>query len=163
MINLIAALSQQTRAIGRGGHLLWDLPGDLAHFKELTKGHPVIMGRKTWESIPEKWRPLPGRTNIIVTRDDSYSAPGGVVVMTIEVGIEVAKKSPGGEEIWIIGGGELYTLALPQADRLYLTLIDDEQEGDAYFPEWSGFTELERSEPHEEDGVHYQFVTFGRS
>ena len=163
MINLIAVVSEQTRAIGRGGALLWDLPGDLAHFKELTDGHPVIMGRKTWESLPPKWRPLPKRTNIVVTRDDAYSAPGADAVTSIEIALEIAKSSPGADEVWIIGGGELYALAISLADRLYLTLVEDGSEGDAHFPVWSDFKEIERSELKEEGGVQYSFATFERS
>ena len=160
MINLIAVVSEQTRAIGRGGALLWDLPGDLAHFKELTDGHPVIMGRKTWESLPERWRPLPKRTNIVVTRDDAYSAPGADVVTSIDIALEVAKSSPGADEVWIIGGGELYALAISLADRLYLTLVEDGSEGDAHFPVWSDFKEVERSELKEESGVQYSFAIY---
>ena len=162
MINLIAVVSEQTRAIGRGGSLLWDLPGDLAHFKELTDGHPVIMGRKTWESLPERWRPLPKRTNIVVTRDDAYSALGADVVTSIEIALAVAHNSPGSNAVWVIGGGELYTLALPLSQRLYLTLVDDPSDGDTYFPEWTDVTEIERSEPREEKGVRYVFAILER-
>ena len=162
MINLIAAVGAETRAIGKGGTLLWNLPGDLAHFKELTTGHPVLMGRKTWESLPEKWRPLPERTNIVITRDDYYSAPGADAVTSIELALEIAKRSPGSEEIWVMGGGELYTLALPRADRLYLTLVSDASEGDTHFPVWDGFSEIERSELRTENGVEYSFVIFER-
>lgn len=163
MINLIAILSRETRAIGKEGGLIWDNPTDMARFRELTREHPVIMGRKTWESLPEKHRPLTKRTNIVVSRDTSFEADGAEVVDTIEKALERAKTSAGGDEAWVIGGGMIYSLALPYADRLYLTLVDDETEGDAYFPVWNEFEVLEQSEPSfDENGKRFQFVTLAR-
>ncbi len=163
MINLIAALSEKTRAIGKNGELLFTVPEDLKRFKDLTNGHPVIMGRKTWESLPERFRPLPGRTNIVVTRDTSYSAPGADVVHSFEEAVTFGEMQEGGAELWVIGGGELYTLALPRADKLYLTLFDSDEDGDAHFPDYSDFTlEEENERQTTENGLAYRFATFGR-
>jgi dihydrofolate reductase len=146
-ISLIAALSTHTRAIGKHGKLLWHIPEDLTRFKQLTLGHTVIMGRKTWESLPESVRPLPGRTNIVVSRSSHYAAPGALSVTSLEEAL--AKSTPG--EVFVIGGGELYATALPQATRLYLTLVDDPQEGDAFFPEYLSTFPTRMSE---EQGTH---------
>lgn len=146
-ISLIAAIGARTRALGKDGTLLFSIPEDLKRFRTLTKGHPVIMGRKTWESLPEAVRPLPGRSNFVVTRQEDYQAPGALVVGSINEAIRMAKVVSGNDEIFVIGGGELYTLALPHADRLYLTLVDDDTEGDVFFPEYSTFAkEIEREE-----------------
>jgi len=119
----------RNRAIGIEGKMPWHLPGELQHFKQATMGKPIIMGRKTWESIG---RALPGRQNIVVTRDRSYRADGCVVAGSLDAAIELAA----GEEVMIIGGGELYRQALELADRLVLTLVDCEPEADTWFPEW---------------------------
>src|SRR3989344_734446 len=118
-IAIIAALGEQTRALGKNNELLWHIPDDLKRFKELTLGHPVIMGRKTWESLPPKFRPLPGRTNIVVTRQAGYVAEGAVVADSLETARVGATRAPGADEMFVIGGGELYREALPFADRLY--------------------------------------------
>ncbi len=132
-LNLIAAIGRN-RELGSRGNLLWHLPDDLKHFRELTVGHPVIMGRKTWESLPEKFRPLPGRTNIVVSRQKGYPALGAVVVNSIEEARFESARAPGSGELFLIGGGELYAAALPFANRLYLTLVDDTAEADTFFP-----------------------------
>src|SRR5262245_57390493 len=132
-ISMIAAIGANTRALGKDGDLLFKIPEDLKRFRTLTKGHPVIMGRKTWESLPEAVRPLPGRANFVITRQLNYEAPGALVVDSIEEAIASAKIVGGNDEMFIIGGGELYTLGLPLADRLYLTLVDDDAEGDVFF------------------------------
>ncbi|MDP2665629.1 MAG: dihydrofolate reductase [bacterium] len=133
-IAIIAALGATTRALGRDNRLLWHIPEDMRRFKELTVGHPVIMGRKTWESLPQKFRPLPGRTNIVVTRQVDYEAKGAVVADSFENARAVSKRAPGADEIFVIGGGELYAAALPHANRLYLTLVDAETDADTFFP-----------------------------
>lgn len=163
MINLIAILSRETHAIGKDGGLIWNNPTDLARFRDLTRERPVIMGRKTWESLPENRRPLPNRTNIVVSRDASYEAPGATVVTTLEDALRIAKEAPGGDDIWVIGGGMIYALAMSYADRLYLTLVDDPVDGDAHFPEWKGWDVIEESEPSvDENGKRYRFVTLAR-
>lgn len=161
---MIAALGERTRAIGKNNDLLWHIPEDAKHFKDITMGHPVIMGRRTWESIPEKYRPLPGRTNIVVSRDDAYQAAGGIVVTTLDEALAKASEAPGADEIFIVGGGQIYREALPRADRLYLTLIDDDAEGDTFFPAYEGeFTKIISEEPGEFNGLKYRFVDLERT
>lgn len=121
-------------AIGRDGEMPWHLPEDLAHFKGVTLGAPVIMGRRTWESLPERFRPLPGRENIVVTRDANYTAPGASVRSSIETALRsVAETGP--EIVWIMGGGELYRAAMPLADELVVTRIElDVPDADTFAP-----------------------------
>jgi len=115
--------------IGRAGGLPWHISSDLKRFKEITIGKPLIMGRKTWESLPK--RPLPGRQNIVVTRQKNYQAKGAVVVSDLDSALAAAGKV---EEICVIGGGEIFTKFLAKADRIYLTEVDLEVEGDTWFP-----------------------------
>ncbi len=156
IISIIAAMAKN-RVIGRNNYIPWKLPEDMKRFKELTTGKPVVMGRKTFESIG---RPLPNRANIIVTRDKNYKADNCVVVHSAGEAIKAAK---GNEEVMIIGGAEIYKQFLPRADRLYLTLIDKEFEGDAYFPEFdkNEWEEVSREE-HESNGLRYAFVNLER-
>jgi dihydrofolate reductase len=128
-ITLIAAMARN-RAIGFDGELPWHLPAELKHFKETTMGKPIVMGRKTWETIG---RALPGRQNIVVTRNRAYLAEGCTVVQSFDEAMEAAV----GEEVMIIGGGHLYRQALPMADRMMLTLVDCEPEADTWFPDWN--------------------------
>jgi dihydrofolate reductase len=157
-IAIIAALARN-RVIGRGNRLPWHLPDDLRHFKRLTLGRPIIMGRRTWESLPGL---LPHRTHVVVTRDPDYRAQGAVVVRSLEEAVAAA----GGEEALVVGGAQLYALALPRASRLYLTLVDAQVEGDAFFPEIdpAAWREVAR-EPHAADERHaypFAFVTLER-
>ena len=132
-IAIIAALARN-RVIGRDGELPWRISEDLKRFKSLTMGHPVIMGRKTYESIVAiSGKPLPGRDNIVITRSAGYSAPGCNVVHTFE---EALAAAAGADEAFVIGGADVYAIALPHAQRLHLTEIDAEFEGDAFFPEF---------------------------
>ena len=160
-LSLIAALAEN-RAIGKDGKLPWRLKGDMAHFQELTQGHPVIMGRKTWESIPEKFRPLPGRTNVVITRDAEYQAEGAWVARTFPEALSLAKEAGGGGEIFAIGGTQVYECALPFASRLYLTLVEGSFEGDAFFPPYEDFARELSREEREENGTRYAFVTLER-
>lgn len=142
MISIIVAAAKN-RVIGRQGNLLWHLKDDMARFKELTAGHPVIMGRKTFESIPEKYRPLPNRTNIIITRNESYKQKGATVVNSLARAIAEAHISPGSDEVFVIGGGEIYTQSLPSANRIYYTEVNTSPKGDTVFPKlddtrWKG-------------------------
>ena len=157
-IAIIAALASN-RVIGRGNRLPWHLPDDLRHFKRLTLGRPIIMGRRTWESLPGL---LPHRTHVVVTRDPDYRAQGAVVVRSLEEAVAAA----GGEEALVVGGAQLYALAMPRASRLYLTLVDAQVEGDAFFPEIDPavWREVAR-EPHAADERHaypFAFVTLER-
>lgn len=155
---LLAALDRN-RAIGKDNALPWHLPDDLKRFKRLTLGHPVVMGRKTYESIG---RPLPGRTNLVVTRDRDLAIAGTIVVHSLEDALAAAGNAP---EIFVIGGEQIYQLALPHADRLELTEIDTAIEADAWFPEWdrTAFRETAR-ESHADaaTGLAFSFVTYDR-
>lgn len=159
----------KNRELGKGGKLLWHIPEDLKRFKELTIGHPVIMGRKTFESIVGYiGGPLPGRTNIVVTRGPSHIgrsyADSVIVTHSLEEAIEKAKDMPGSEEIHIGGGAQLYEQALPIIDKLYLTLIDAEGDADIFFPPYEDqFTKKTFEEEHEWKGIKYRFVNLERS
>lgn len=155
----IAAIGKN-RELGSQNQLSWRIPEDFKRVKELTMGHPLIMGRKTYESIG---RPLPGRTTIIITRDKSYMTEGCVIVNSIEEALEKAREIEQ-EKIFIFGGAEIYKLALPYINKLYLTLIDDEDIGaDAFFPEYmQNFEEILRHEPKEHEGLKYEWIDFER-
>jgi dihydrofolate reductase len=126
-ITLVAALARN-RVIGRNNRLPWHLPADLAHFKRLTLDKPIVMGRRTWESLPGV---LPRRTHIVVSRDSAYRAPGALVVASPEAAIAAA-----GAEVMVVGGAALYASLLPRAGRMELTLVEAQIDGDAWFPEW---------------------------
>jgi len=160
-ISMVVALGKDN-VIGKDNGLLWHLPDDLRHFKAITLGHPVIMGRNTWESIPEKYRPLPGRTNIVVTRNTEYDALGAIRAHSLEDALEQAKLASGSEEIFIIGGGELFATSLPQTERIYLTIVDDDTPGTVFFPDYSEFTNVVSEEMHEENGYSYIWRTVER-
>ena len=162
---LMWAMSRN-RTIGRHNALPWHLPEDLRYFKRVTMGKPIIMGRKTWDSIG---RPLPGRTNIVISRDPHFTAEGVTCVPTLEKALSVARSQgviDGSEEVVVIGGAQIYALALPQAERLYLTEIDADVDGDAFFPVFdrSQWQELAR-EHHAASGPNpydYSFVVLER-
>ncbi|MHA7279259.1 dihydrofolate reductase [Arthrobacter sp. MDT2-2] len=120
--------------IGRDGGIPWHLPEDLAHFRATTTGHPVIMGRRTWESFPEKFRPLPDRTNIVLSGSGTVDLPGAIVVDSLDAAFEAAQASPGAEEIWVIGGGRVYAAALPRANAALVTVVESSEEGDTVAP-----------------------------
>jgi len=128
-ITLVAAMGKN-RGIGLDGKLPWRLPGELQHFKRTTMGKPVVMGRKTWESIG---RPLPGRQNLVVSRNPAYRAEGCQVVASLVEAVETAESF----ELMVIGGGELYRQALPLASRMVLTVVDAEPDADTWFPDWN--------------------------
>lgn len=160
ILTLIAAVARNG-VIGKDNRLPWHLPADLRHFKTLTTGHAVIMGRKTWESLPEQFRPLPGRQNIVITRNAAYSAPGASVAASLPEAVAVAT----GEEAFVIGGAELYKAALPLADRLQLTELDAAFEGDTWFPERDPlqWREVERELHRDEAGLEFAFVRYDRN
>ena len=159
MLSIIAVIGKN-REIGEKGELLWHVPGDLPRFKKLTWGHPVIMGRKTHSTFQYKGGPLPGRTNIVFTHDREYQKEGFSIVHSFEEALEVAKKSPGSEEIFVIGGGQMYAAAINQAERLYLTMVDAEaKSADTFFPDYSRFTKIVAKEAHEEDGIRFTYLT----
>ncbi len=158
-LTLIAAVARN-RVIGRGNELVWRSPEDMARFKATTQGHAVIMGRKTWESLPPRFRPLPGRRNIVVTRQAAYAAPGAEVAGSLPAALALA----GGGDAFVMGGGELYAQALPLADRLLLTEVDLAPEGDTRFPEVAAAEWRETSRERHVDaaGVAFDFVTYQR-
>jgi dihydrofolate reductase len=161
-LSLIAAVARH-RTIGRDNQLPWHLSGDMRHFRETTSGRPVIMGRRTWESLPEKFRPLSGRLNVVVSKNPDYSACGAIVTGSLAEAIKKAERKGG--EIFVIGGAKLYHQALPLAGRLYLTEIDAEIPGDAFFPELRAdeWREVSRSQPFEEAGLTYAFAVYRRT
>jgi dihydrofolate reductase len=161
MLSLIAAVARN-RVIGQDNRLLWHLPDDMRYFRETTRGRPVLMGRRTWESLPEKFRPLPGRLNVILSRNPGYSTPGAILADSLARAIE---KAGSDDESFVIGGAELYRQALPLAERLYLTEIAAEFSGDAYFPEIrrDEWKEIKRSPTHNEAGLGYAFVVYQRT
>lgn len=164
IISMIAALSRN-RVIGKDNDLPWRLPDDMKFFMQTTSGHHVIMGRKNYESLPEKFRPLPNRTNIVVTRQPGYTAKNCKVVHSLADGIEIAK-SAGETELFIIGGSQIYDQALGVSGRLYLTEIDSDIEGDAYFPDLNPkmWKEVSRQHhPADERHIYsFDFVTYRR-
>jgi dihydrofolate reductase len=156
-INVIAAMARN-RVIGINNTLPWRLPADLQHFKALTMGHYIVMGRKTYQSIG---KPLPGRSTVIVTRDRAYQAAGCVSVHSLDAAIAVCEWA---SEIFFVGGAEIYTQILPRAHYLYLTEIQADFAGDAYFPELDGnaWLEVERIKQVSPAGLAYHFVKYQR-
>src|SRR3989344_3596314 len=154
MINIVAAIGKN-REIGSGNQLLWHIPDDLKRFKALTLGHPVILGRKTFESIAATLgKPLPGRTNIVITRDRTWKYEGVKVAYSLEDAIATASMID--PEIFIIGGANVWEQSLPHVDKLYLTLIDDSKKGDAFLPSYEHlFTKKVFEEKREWNGLKY--------
>ena len=166
MISIIAAMDEK-RGLGRNNQMAWNIPGELKIFKEITTPHPIIMGRKTFESIG---RPLPNRTNIIISRDPSlynrlvHYTQELIVCNSLELAIEKAKNSIGSDEIFIIGGGQIFKEALEKnlVDKLYLTLVKGDFNADIFFPEYSGFN-IQSEEKGESNGIKYTFVNLVKS
>ncbi len=161
ILSAIVAMAED-RVIGKDNQLLWRLPADLKHFKTITSGHPVLMGRKTYESIG---RPLPDRTNIILTRDTRFSAPDCIIVNSAETAISMAIEIDQ-DEVFIIGGAEIYSQLLPQTQRLYLTLVEHAFKGDTYFPiliadEWREVSR-EKHQKDDKNPYDYSFVVMER-
>lgn len=151
------------RVIGADGGMPWHVPEDMARFKEITMGAPVVMGRRTWESFPERFRPLPGRRNIVVTRNDGWHASGAERAASLDAALALAGDA---EETWIIGGGQLYREALPRADRLEVTELDLDVAGDTTAPDIADWT-VAASDPADgwhtsRSGVRYRFVRYVR-
>lgn len=154
-ISAIAAIGRN-RELGKNGDLIWRIKEDLGHVRDITMGHPLIMGRKTHESIG---KPLPGRVNIVVSRDITYTADGCVVVPSVEMAIEKAALLEK-EEIFIFGGAQIYEAALPLTTRLYLTQIDaEDSDADTFFPDYTSFSKILDEEKREQDGLSYTWIT----
>lgn len=159
-LTLIAAVARNG-VIGRDNQLLWRLPEDMRFFKQATLGHAVIMGRKTWQSLPERFRPLPGRRNIVVTRDADFDAPGAECAGSLQSALQRVQSD---DEVFVIGGAELYAQALPLAQRLLLTELDRDYDGDARFPDWprAEFVEVSRTGHDSGQGFDYQRADYRR-
>jgi dihydrofolate reductase len=158
-INLIFARAANG-VIGKNNAMPWHLPEDLAHFKRLTQGWPVIMGRKTWDSLPPKFRPLPGRTNVVITRQQDWKEPGAVPASSLAEALKLCGQA---EEIWIIGGAQIYAQAEPLADRIEVTEIAQDFEGDAFAPQLgSQWREAGREEHVSSGGLKFSFITYNK-
>jgi dihydrofolate reductase len=151
--------------IGYNNQMPWHLPEDLAHFKQTTMGSPVLMGRKTWESIPAKFRPLPGRANLVITRQANWHAEGAMAVHSLEEGVNLAKvHCPEGKDLWVMGGAEIYAQAAAIAEEAVVTEIDATYEGDAFAPTLgSAWHEVSRESHVSTTGLKYSFVTYRQS
>ncbi len=152
---IIAAVARN-RAIGKDNQLLWNIPEDMAHFKTLTAGHTVVMGRKTWESLPPRFRPLPGRRNIVISRQPGYAAPGAELGDSLESALQLASTAT---VVFIIGGEQIYAQAMGIADRIEITEVDLEPEGDAWFPEIAA---VDWEKAAKTEGAGFAFVTYRR-
>ena len=150
--------------IGRDGGLPWNVPEDLARFRELTAGHPVVMGRTTWESLPARFRPLPGRDNIVLSRRPGFVADGARIATSLAAALALVR----GQDVWVIGGGAVYEAAIGRADRLEVTEIDMVLAGDTYAPVVDDVWVLEQRVPaagwhtSTRDGVRYRFASYRR-
>ena len=160
IISLIASVTRNG-AIGRDGGLVWQDAADLRHFRDTTMGCPVVMGRRTWQALPAHVRPLPGRHNVVVTRNADFAAAGADCVPSLDAALTLLQ---GSARVYVIGGAQLYAQALPLADELVLTEIDATLDGDTFFPIWSAldFAEVERRPGLDAAGVPYSFVTYRR-
>ncbi len=162
---LIAAVARNG-TIGADNQLLWHLPEDLAHFRRLTTGRPVLMGRRTWDSLPARFRPLPGRHNIVLTRDAQWRADGATAVTTLDQALAAATAAGPVEQVFVIGGAQLYAATIDQADRLELTEIERDYDGDVRFPTLDATDWCERSrERHQASAPNdfgYAFVSLQR-
>jgi dihydrofolate reductase len=159
-LTIVAAVARNG-VIGRAEKIPWHIPEDIARFRALTTGHPVVMGRKTWDSLPSRFRPLPDRRNVVVTRNREWGAEGAERAGSLA---DALRRLDGSERVFVIGGAELYAAALPLADELELTEVDVEVEGDAFFPDWDrdAFDAVSR-EPHvSAEGVRFAFASYRR-
>jgi len=159
IISIIVAIDEK-RGIGKNNELLFRIPEDFKRLKEKTTGHPIVMGRKTYNSIG---RPLPNRTNIVISRMNTVHSEKGDIkqAITLEDALEIAKKSPGSDEIFIFGGGQIFKEALEKGfvDRLYITLVKGEYEADTFFPEYPEFTKVREQENKEFNEYKFTFLT----
>ena len=159
-INLIYARAANG-VIGKDGVMPWHLPEDLAHFKRLTQGHPVIMGRKTWNSLPPRFRPLPGRSNIVITRQADWQADGALPATSLQDALALCGDA---QELWVMGGAQIYALAEPLASRIEVTEITQEFDGDAFAPTLgSDWLETAREAHTAASGLGFSFVTYRRA
>ncbi len=160
IVSLLAAVARGG-VIGNAGGIPWRIAEDARRFRAVTMGHPVVMGRRTWDSLPTRFRPLPGRRNIVVTRNQLWAATGAERAGSLGDALDLVEGTP---RVFVIGGGELYAEALPLADELLLTEIDVEVDGDTFFPPFDRdvFAETSRESHVTEDGTPFAFVTYAR-
>jgi dihydrofolate reductase len=167
-INLIWAQARN-RVIGNKGNMPWHLPEDLAHLKRMTLGSPVVMGRKTWDSIPPQFRPLPGRTNVVITRQVDWRADGALPANNLLEALSICEHlsiilDPSPEQVWVIGGAQIYDQALPFAKRIVVTEIDSDFDGDTFAPKLGAdWQETEREQHTSKTGLAFSFVTYVRT
>ena len=170
IVGMIWAQTNQG-VIGAGGGMPWHLPEDMAHFARVTKGHPVVMGRRTWESFPDKYRPLPERTNIVVTRQPDWAstpeASGAVVLDSLDEALVEAQFSPGGNEVWVIGGGQVYAQAMDDCNVAVITVINSDVPGDTQAPalgqEWTFRGATPKEGWHTaKNGTEYRFTLWAK-
>ncbi|MFZ9297746.1 MAG: dihydrofolate reductase [Hylemonella sp.] len=158
-LNLIFAQAANG-VIGKDGTMPWHLPEDLAHFKRLTQGWPVIMGRKTWDSLPPRFRPLPGRVNVVVTRQPDWQAEGAIAVHSLSAALA---SCAGHAQAWVIGGAQIYAQALPMADTVEITEIEASFDGDTFAPALGPQWQVSSRQAHvASSGLRYSFVTYTR-
>lgn len=159
-VSIVAAVARNG-VIGRDNTIPWRIPEDLARFRALTMGHAVVMGRKTWDSLPDRFRPLPGRRNVVVTRNSGWDADGAERAASLADALDLLRDE---ERVFVIGGAQIYAAALDLADELELTEIDAEIEGDTVFPGWDrdAFAEIEHQPGISETGTPFAFVRYER-
>jgi dihydrofolate reductase len=161
---LIAAVARNG-VIGRGGALPWHLGADMTHFRDVTRGCPLIMGRRTWDSLSPRYRPLPGRANIVVSRRAGWTADGAQVAPSLQAALRLAQlRLDATRRVFVIGGAQLYREAMPLADVLELTEVHADVDGDTRFPFWdrAAFDEVRRAAQNAEDGLAFDFATYRR-
>jgi dihydrofolate reductase len=164
ILSIVVAVSEN-QVIGKNNDLVWHMPADMKFFKETTMGHCIVTGRKNYESIPPKFRPLPGRTNIVITRQEDYAAPGAIIKHSLDEALAYAR-SLGETECFIIGGGEIFRQCIGQVDRIYFTRIHNRFEGDVFFDEldknkWKLVSE-KRMKADEKNPHDYTFMVYER-
>jgi len=157
-ISLIAVIGKN-RELGLSNKLLWNIPEDMARFKKITDKHAVIMGSKTYQSIGKS---LPGRVNIIISRNKNYIAPGCLIASSIDNAIKIAKQNSNHDEIFVIGGASIYRQFMPKANKLYITKVDDAPKADAYFPDYSEFKNILLKEKHNNGDKKFTFYELTR-
>ncbi len=159
-ISVVAAVARGG-VIGNRNGIPWRIREDAQRFRALTMGHPVVMGRRTWDTLPGRFRPLPGRRNVVVTRNDEWHAPGAERAGSLAAALRLLADEP---QVFVIGGGELYAAAIALADELLLTEIDADVEGDTWFPDWdrAAFEEASRERHVSETGISFSFVDYVR-
>jgi dihydrofolate reductase len=159
-LSVVAAVARRG-VIGRDNAIPWRIPEDVARFRDLTMGHAVVMGRRTWDSLPDRFRPLPGRRNVVVSRNPGWSADGAERAGSLDEALRLLAGAP---EVFVIGGAELYEAALPLADELLLTEIDADVDGDTLFPRFdrAAFEEVSREQHVSQTGLPFAFVTLRR-